>query len=71
MELSETNSLLNTSDARETEGVRDYNYKFMADSKQKREALEAAYISVIPNPGTEGVWEKDSQLKTWLKNLSK
>jgi integrase/recombinase XerD len=42
-----------------------------ADSKQKREALEAAYINVIPNLGTEGVWEKSSQLKAWLKNLSK
>lgn len=42
-----------------------------ADSKQKREALEAAYINVIPNLGTEGLWEKDAKLKTWLKNLSK
>ncbi|MDB5151778.1 MAG: integrase [Mucilaginibacter sp.] len=42
-----------------------------ADSKQKREALEAAYINVIPNLGTEGSWEKDSQLKVWLKNLTK
>jgi integrase/recombinase XerD len=42
-----------------------------ADSKQKREALEAAYINVIPNLGTEGAWEKSSQLKAWLKNLSK
>lgn len=42
-----------------------------ADSKQKREALEAAYINVIPNIGTEGTWEKDSQLKVWLKNLCK
>lgn len=42
-----------------------------ADSKQKREALEAAYINVIPNLGNQGSWEKDSRLKTWLKNLSK
>lgn len=42
-----------------------------ADSKQKREALEAAYINIIPNLGAEGLWEIDSQLKTWLKNLSK
>lgn len=42
-----------------------------ADSKQKREALETAYVSVIPNLSIEGSWEKDSQLKTWLKNLSK
>jgi len=42
-----------------------------ADSKQKREALEAAYINIIPNLGDQGSWEKDSRLKTWLKNLSK
>ncbi len=42
-----------------------------ADSKQKREALEAAYINVIPSQGTEGSWEKDSQLKVWLKNLTR
>ena len=42
-----------------------------ADSKQKREALEAAYVNVIPNLGTEGAWEKDSHLKLWLKNLCK
>lgn len=42
-----------------------------ADSKQKREALEAAYIDIIPNTGEQGLWNKDSSLKTWLKNLSK
>jgi integrase/recombinase XerD len=42
-----------------------------ADSKQKREALEAAYISVIPSRGNEGTWEKDSKLKVWLKNFAK
>ena len=42
-----------------------------ADSKQKREALEAAYINVIPNTGDQGLWNKDTGLKTWLKNLSK
>jgi integrase/recombinase XerD len=42
-----------------------------ADSKQKREALEAAYVSVIPNLEAKGEWEKSSQLKDWLKNLSK
>jgi len=41
-----------------------------ADSKQKREALEAAYINIIPNQVTEGSWEKDAKLKEWLKNLS-
>ena len=42
-----------------------------ADSKQKREALEAAYINVIPSRGNEGTWEKDSKLKVWLKNFAK
>lgn len=42
-----------------------------ADSKQKREALEAAYINIIPASAEEGSWEKDSQLKTWLKGLGK
>jgi len=42
-----------------------------ADSKQKREALEAAYTSIIPVRVNEGIWEKDSKLKEWLKNLAK
>jgi site-specific recombinase XerD len=42
-----------------------------ADSKQKREALENAYVNIIPNQALERSWEKDSQLKTWLKSLSK
>jgi site-specific recombinase XerD len=43
-----------------------------ADSKQKREALEAAYIDIIPVVSTgEGSWEKDSKLKAWLKELGK
>lgn len=42
-----------------------------ADSKQKREALEAAYINIIPNQVESCSWEKDAQLKEWLKQLSK
>jgi hypothetical protein len=42
-----------------------------ADSKQKREALETAYVNVIPNQGKEGMWEKDSKLREWLKNFAK
>jgi site-specific recombinase XerD len=42
-----------------------------ADSKQKREALEAAYTNVIPNQIYSCSWERDSQLKEWLKQLSK
>jgi hypothetical protein len=33
-----------------------------ADSKQKREALEADYVNVILNSGNEGLWEKNSKL---------
>lgn len=42
-----------------------------ADSKQKRAALEAAYIDIIPVQANEGIWEKDSKLKIWLKNFAK
>jgi site-specific recombinase XerD len=42
-----------------------------ADSKQKREALEAAYIDVIPVSKEKRSWEKDSELKAWLKSLTK
>ena len=43
-----------------------------ADSKQKREALEAAYADIIPvMDKVEGSWEKDSKLKHWLKGLGK
>lgn len=42
-----------------------------ADSKQKREALEAAYIDVIPASNEIRSWEKSSELKEWLKGLGK
>jgi integrase/recombinase XerD len=42
-----------------------------ADSKQKREALEAAYTNIIPVQANEGIWEKDSKLREWLKNFAK
>jgi site-specific recombinase XerD len=42
-----------------------------ADSKQKRESLEAAYVNIIPVSADEASWEKDSKLKTWLKGLGK
>jgi hypothetical protein len=29
------------------------------DSKQKREALESAYVDIIPNDATGRSWEKD------------
>lgn len=42
-----------------------------ANSKQKREALEAAYVNIIPAQVNEGIWEKDSKLREWLKNFNK
>ena len=42
-----------------------------ADSKQKREALEKAYVDVIPEKHKSGSWEKDDTLLNWLKNLNK
>ncbi len=38
-----------------------------ADSKQKREALEKAYVNV--NPDEEPMWRKDENLITWLKKF--
>ncbi len=38
-----------------------------ADSKQKREALEKAYVNV--NPNEEAKWTKDENLITWLKKF--
>lgn len=44
-----------------------------ADSKQKRDALEAAYKDVLPIAATEAkpIWQADKSLKEWLKNLGK
>ena len=42
-----------------------------ADSKQKREALEAAYVDIVPQSQDIALWEKDSQLKSWLKSLGR
>lgn len=44
-----------------------------ADSKQKRDALEAAYKDVLPAAATEAkpIWQADKSLKEWLKNLGK
>lgn len=40
-----------------------------ADSKQKREALEAAYIDVIPEKGKLGSWEGNDEMLDFLTNL--
>jgi site-specific recombinase XerD len=43
-----------------------------ADSKQKREALETAYVDIIPQvEESMRSWEKDSKLRLWLKSLGK
>ena len=38
-----------------------------ADSKQKREALEKAYIDMTPNNDEERLWERDKTLLDWLQ----
>jgi len=38
-----------------------------ADSKQKREALEKAYVNV--NPDEVPIWVKDENLINWLKKF--
>lgn len=41
-----------------------------ADSKLKREALEKAYFSIIPNDSEEvPIWKKDMNLLEWLKEF--
>lgn len=40
-----------------------------ADSKQKREALEKAYLDVIPESDKEKSWKSNSSLMEWLKSL--
>lgn len=40
-----------------------------ADSKQKREALENAYVDLIPESNKERSWENNGSLLEWLKNL--
>ena len=42
-----------------------------ADSKQKREAFEKAYVDLNPNKTKIKSWEKDGNLLEWLQNLKK
>lgn len=42
-----------------------------ADSKQKREAFEKAYIELNPHADKSKSWEKDGNLLDWLKSLKK
>jgi len=40
-----------------------------ADSKQKREALEKAYLDLVPEKAKKCDWEKNQDLLNWLKGL--
>ena len=40
-----------------------------ADSKQKREALEKAYVDLVPENAKTREWEKNPNLLDWLKSL--
>lgn len=42
-----------------------------ADSKQRREAFEKAYVDLNPSTDKTKYWEKDSNLLEWLKSLKK
>lgn len=42
-----------------------------ADSKAKHEALEKAYVDLIPPVQTEREWEKNKNLRDWLMRLQK
>lgn len=42
-----------------------------ADSRQKREAFEKAYVDINPSAAKIKSWEKDGNLLEWLKNLNK
>jgi integrase len=39
------------------------------DSKQKREAIENAYVDVLPNE--EPKWHKNEDLLSWLRSFNK
>jgi len=42
-----------------------------ADSKAKRDALEKAYTDLTPNKSTDKAWERNQNLRDWLKGLKK
>lgn len=42
-----------------------------ASSKAKREALEKAYTSTIPQTATDREWERNKNLRDWLKGMQK
>ena len=42
-----------------------------ADSKAKREALEKAYADLVPNRDTDKDWERNKDLRDWLRCLGR
>ena len=42
-----------------------------ADSKAKREALEKAYMDLNPEVKSDRAWERDKNLREWLKGLNR
>jgi len=42
-----------------------------ADSRQKRDAFEKAYVEMKPEQSSDKSWEKDDSLLEWLKSLQK
>ena len=42
-----------------------------ADSKAKREALEKAYTNLAPDKSSDKAWERNQNLRDWLKGLKK
>ena len=42
-----------------------------ADSKQKRDALEKAYVNLVPEKASPCEWEKNQNLLGWLKSLQR
>lgn len=42
-----------------------------ADSKAKREALEKAYENLVGDQATDKSWEKNKNLRDWLKSLNR
>ena len=42
----------------------------LADSKAKRQALEKAYVDLNPEVKSERIWERDRNLREWLKGLN-
>lgn len=42
-----------------------------SDSKAKREALEKAYIDLAPNQESDRLWDRNKNLRDWLRGLKK